>query len=1540
MTKCRQWLGLLLAFMLMLTVMPGFAGAADGVSLSGQGSEDEPYLINSADDWNLFAQDVAAGITYAGSYIELEQNISVSQKIGVVSGSTRQHPFKGIFNGNGKTITAAIADADNQGTALFCCINGATIENLTVAGTITGGMHAAAIVGFSEGTGNKILNCKATATVNGATHIGGILGHALDSSIEISRCEFSGLLVGGATAKGVFFGWGDNGGTKTVTDCFYKMADGQDTANLDLAKMYQGSVAVSSCYKTAEIGSYGTPVFTAAPENEISEQILFDGTAYYASCTVSGVKSKYTYTGQVIAVTPTVTAANGTVLAENTDYTISISPATVQEKGDYTLTVTGTGGYQGMKTILFSVADIATGAELQAALDNAQNGDTITLGADIVTNSTIEVKWGKKDLTLDLAGHTIDRGLGSSSSFASDGSVLSIANESFTLTSSVGMGTITGGKSSESAGGIAIRNYSTKCVFENVIITGNSGSYGGGVYVPYNPFTFKNCIITNNHASYRSNSNGGGIFTEGGDLTLEDCVVTGNTANGIGGGIHAQRFNTGRTGTLTVSGKTIITNNTVGGAANNYYLESGEKIKLGGALSDEAMIHVTTQDVGSVVITSGWDSAMTGSAPFGYFAADDPLFTHITVEDGEIVISSDQETITISDCDNGTVSADPSGTVYAGVPVTVTAVPDAGYHLSSLTITDASQNAVLYNQTSDTTYTFTMPDSDVTVAAVFETGDPAMTWSGLQAAIDAAAAGDTIALPNDITADAFATGPLTINKQLTLDLAGHTIDRALTEAKNNGCVIRLESGADVTLTDSDPNGTGAITGGYDQYSAGGIHIKAGAKLTMESGVITGNTENQGSSYGPYAGGVLVQGGEFVMNGGTISDNRVNGDNAWCSGAGVHVSKNGSFTMNGGTISDNTCYGMGAGVSIYGVNDDLNSSFTMNGGTITGNDAEWGMGGGVYLYGGTFAMTGGSVTNNKAGGVYISSGHFQISGSPVVTGNYSRSNTAKAYNVWIDPGSSHYVEVVGALAQTASLGITSNNEPYFSGESKQITSGLGSFGTVNNFLSDNAEFRIAIVNGEAALFKPYVINTGNLSATEFTCPTSAMPGETFTVTPHVPDGKVLGYLYGYKGSTYYYPDYDPQTGTYSFEMPENDVYMVGMMCDAGTLTVKAVVDSTNPADQQKDCTFTITANLYYASRKMNGTYDGVVFRDNTATITLKGGESKSIQLPRSSTQGFTYTVTAAAPGGLTIANDTVTADLYDSQQTAVAEFTFTPTAFSGYQMLLAGSIGVRFKVTVPSGASTDNATVSFTVSDGRTWTAAFSDAERVGETDDYWFTCQLNCLELADEITAVATFGSDVYQDTFSAMDYFAYVRSDPTLSQNSQLVALVNALQDYGYYMQLSGWTDNRTHNAISSPVRTIEGEDVSQVRSMVFTMSKDLGESDITDVKISLTLNAETVICVSVKPGEGTTILTAGGTQRTIGNDTYYDFCTNPIGPKNLGIEYSIVVETDKDTACISVSAMWYAVAMLNSHALSEEQEFALTAYYYYYHAAENYNG
>ena len=248
-----------------------------------KGTEDDPYIIDKTNEWNDFVTHVNNGNSYSGKYIKLTADIDVTTMAGVVSGNQQQKPFSGIFDGGGHTITATISDIDNQGTALFKYINGATIKNLTVAGSVNGGLHAAAIVGFSKGTGNSIENCKATATVNGASHIGGILGHGLDSHIDITKCIFSGKLIGGSVEKGAIYGWGDNDGVATVNNCLYAMQDGQDETKLDVAQTYGGTVTVTDTYKSTTAGSYGWIVDTVEPLviGLYAPIVGIDGNTYY-----------------------------------------------------------------------------------------------------------------------------------------------------------------------------------------------------------------------------------------------------------------------------------------------------------------------------------------------------------------------------------------------------------------------------------------------------------------------------------------------------------------------------------------------------------------------------------------------------------------------------------------------------------------------------------------------------------------------------------------------------------------------------------------------------------------------------------------------------------------------------------------------------------------------------------------------------------------------------------------------------------------------------------------------------------------------------------------------------------------------------------------------------------------------------------------------------------------------------------------------------------------------------------------------------------
>ncbi|MBQ3379082.1 MAG: S-layer homology domain-containing protein [Clostridia bacterium] len=124
------------------------------------------------------------------------------------------------------------------------------------------------------------------------------------------------------------------------------------------------------------------------------------------------------------------------------------------------------------------------------------------------------------------------------------------------------------------------------------------------------------------------------------------------------------------------------------------------------------------------------------------------------------------------------------------------------------------------------------------------------------------------------------------------------------------------------------------------------------------------------------------------------------------GTAVNIRKGGSFLMTGGSITGNE----------YGVY--VEGNFIMTGGSITGNEY------GVYVAG-NFIMTGGSITGNEKGVIVNSGGSFSVSGSPEVTGNVDEWNNTS--NVYLDSDSP--ITVAGSLEKGAAIGVnTWMNEP--------------------------------------------------------------------------------------------------------------------------------------------------------------------------------------------------------------------------------------------------------------------------------------------------------------------------------------------------------------------------------------------------------------------------------------------------------------------------------------------------------------------------------
>ena len=237
----------------------------------GSGTEADPYLISSTDDWNYFASYVNGGMSFIDQYVKLTEDISVTTMASTRIDDNNNKPFSGTFLGNNKTITATIADTGYSGTALFGYINGATIRNLTVAGTIASNhRHMAGLVGFANGT-NLIEGCAVTATLNISTdYAGGFVGHGLDSNTTIRGCVFKGTMNSSSNPNvGVIWGWG-NDCTPTLENCL------EDGTYNSISKMHpmglqKAAGTMTNCY-------YVTPQ-KGAPQN---------------ACTVSGAKQAYT----------------------------------------------------------------------------------------------------------------------------------------------------------------------------------------------------------------------------------------------------------------------------------------------------------------------------------------------------------------------------------------------------------------------------------------------------------------------------------------------------------------------------------------------------------------------------------------------------------------------------------------------------------------------------------------------------------------------------------------------------------------------------------------------------------------------------------------------------------------------------------------------------------------------------------------------------------------------------------------------------------------------------------------------------------------------------------------------------------------------------------------------------------------------------------------------------------------------------------------------------------------------------------------------
>jgi len=143
-----------------------------------------------------------------------------------------------------------------------------------------------------------------------------------------------------------------------------------------------------------------------------------------------------------------------------------------------------------------------------------------------------------------------------------------------------------------------------------------------------------------------------------------------------------------------------------------------------------------------------------------------------------------------------------------------------------------------------------------------------------------------------------------------------------------------------TATEIGPHSvliTGGTITGNKADTGGGLALE-NVIFTMEGGTIAGNQAVVS------AGGIRASWtAQLTINDGVISGNTTGG-----AGGGIYIAReNTSLTVNGGTILGNTAGTVGGGVCVSTVDDDGAPSFTLTGGTLAENQAAT-SGGGVYI----------------------------------------------------------------------------------------------------------------------------------------------------------------------------------------------------------------------------------------------------------------------------------------------------------------------------------------------------------------------------------------------------------------------------------------------------------------------------------------------------------------------------------------------------------------------------------------------------------------
>ena len=538
----------LIIFLLLAALAPWTAEAQTKTHIANTASSTQMT-------WDEFATSVNNGTTYEGETVYLDADITAT----TMAGTNENNCFKGTFEGQGHTLTFNYTASGSYYTAPFHYLNGATIQNLKVSGTITANYaRCGGLAGNCYGT-NAIINCLSditiNSTVNGDGTHGGFISRVFRGSTTFEGCTFAGSLIGENTiANGGFVGWSEgnnNYASVSFSNCIYApVANTTDpSAGATFARGRNNSttgITISNCFYNSSEFQYtqGKQAYTITGQSPAT--VAMNGTA--TNYNVSHITA---YEGNPgLLYNGTIVAGEGDIVSLNLgggNFYIANHGTFSGTTNPYTLTMDANN-----TIIAIAKTHIAnTASSTQMTWDEfAQNvndgityeGETVYLDADITatTRAGYETGYGTSshDIksfqgTFDGQGHTITFNYTANSTYAAPFAY--VKNATFLNLKTAG--TITA-NTKRYAGGIAgmVISGSQNCTFtnceSNVTITSTSNGtddcrHGGFVAnVVGGNVTFNGCAFTGGFSGTNAKGWGGFVGYFNHYVYFTDCIFS------------------------------------------------------------------------------------------------------------------------------------------------------------------------------------------------------------------------------------------------------------------------------------------------------------------------------------------------------------------------------------------------------------------------------------------------------------------------------------------------------------------------------------------------------------------------------------------------------------------------------------------------------------------------------------------------------------------------------------------------------------------------------------------------------------------------------------------------------------------------------------------------------------------------------------------------------------------------------------------------------------------------------------------------------